>query len=76
MDPGMCHKCAGAKVLILGVIVLANWQFKLLDWALLIGALMVLGGLVKIIKPHCPCGVGCYVCGPAQGSVKASGKKR
>ncbi|MBI3033750.1 hypothetical protein HYY72_01180 [Candidatus Woesearchaeota archaeon] len=76
MEPGVCHKCSGAKVLVIGVIVLVNWYLKLVDWALLIGALMVLGGLLKLVKPHCPCGVSCSVCAPAPSSGKSGGRKK
>lgn len=50
----MMHKRMKAvKLLILGILVLANWYFGLLNWAFFIGLLAVLAGLVMLIMPGC-----------------------
>lgn len=51
---GVCMKCHGAKKLVLGVLVLA-WAlwWPMLDWRLVLGALLVLMGLLKMVKPMC-----------------------
>ena len=51
---GMCNKCHAGKVLVLGVLVLVNAVWSVFDWGIFIGGLLVLGGLVKLVKPMCP----------------------
>ena len=69
---GYCGRCSGIKVLVLGVIFLANaFLFKWDPWTL-IGALLVIGGIVHIVKPSCGCGSGC--CMPTDAPLKK--KKR
>ena len=51
---GMCGKCHAGKLLVLGVLVILNSMWSFLDWGLFIGALLVLGGLLKLVKPMCP----------------------
>jgi uncharacterized membrane protein HdeD (DUF308 family) len=45
------HKYKGAGMLVLGLLVLANVYWLNLDWATFIGALLVLGGLLKFVMP-------------------------
>lgn len=71
MGDGMCHKCKGISLLVVGAVVIANHYVIKQDWPLLIGALLVLGGVMKMVKPHCGCGVQCGTCG-AGGAAKAS----
>ncbi len=79
MGEGMCHKCMGIKFLVLGLIFVGNyWALQNLNtgfnWWLLIGLLMVVGGIVKMVKPHCGCkGMVCGICG--SGSGKAGKRK-
>ena len=54
MDNGVCSTCAGVKLVVIGVIMLANAYWPFADWWVLAGILVVLMGLVKIIKPTCP----------------------
>ncbi len=69
---GVCHTCWGAKHVVLGVIVLANWYWKTpVDWWLLAGVLLVLLGLLKIIKPTCP-----HCAAPEKASVAAKSSKK
>ena len=50
---GMCNKCAAGKKIILGVLVLANAVWGLLDWGIFIGLLLILGGIIKVAMPSC-----------------------
>ncbi len=50
---GMCHKCHGGKMLVLGIILLVNAFWPFLDWWKLIGILLVLGGIMKMVMPRC-----------------------
>ena len=43
------HKGHGVKMLILGLLVLANVKWAFLDWGYFIGILIVLGGLCKLM---------------------------
>lgn len=51
---GMCGKCHAGKLLILGVLVLVNSLWSIFDWGVLIGGLLILGGVLKLVKPMCP----------------------
>ena len=51
---GMCTKCHAGKLLVLGVLVILNTLWSFVSWGIFIGALLVLGGLVKLVKPMCP----------------------
>ena len=58
MDPtchdGACAKCWAAKYIIIGLILIANqYWFKWDIWVVL-GALLILKGLLKWAKPACP----------------------
>ena len=50
---GMCPKCHGAKGLVIGLIILANVYWPFANWWTLIGALFVIGGLLKFVMPCC-----------------------
>ncbi len=58
---GVCTKCKGGKLAVIGVLVLLNTQFNVISWPMFIGALLVLGGIAKIAMPngcgHCSCDV-------------------
>ena len=56
---GYCGKCSGASWIVLGVIVLLNWWFGIVNWWALVGALLVLCGIMHVVKPSCGCGGGC-----------------
>jgi len=54
---GMCTKCHAGKYIVVGLILLANYYWLKWDIWVLIGALLVLKGLLKLVKPNCPhCG--------------------
>ena len=51
---GVCHKCYGGKLIVLGAIVLINAFWPFARWDVLIGVLLVILGLLKWMKPNCP----------------------
>ena len=50
---GVCYKCMGAMKIVIGLLVLANVYFMHLDWAVFIAALLIIGGVVKLVMPTC-----------------------
>lgn len=50
---GMCHKCRGSKLIIAGIVFLANYYWLNWDWWMLVGWLLLVAGLAKIVKPYC-----------------------
>jgi len=46
---GVCGKCRAGKHLVLGVLVLANALWSFVSWEVLIGALLVLSGVLKTV---------------------------
>ena len=56
MDDSMIKKHMkwhGAKMLILGLLVLANVYWPTVDWFTFVGIILVLGGLMKLMMPCC-----------------------
>lgn len=51
---GYCHRCKSWKLLILGLIVLANTMWMFINWGYLAGILLVVGAIAKMFMPHCP----------------------
>ncbi len=51
---GMCTKCHAGTLLILGVLVLLNTLWSIVSWGVFVGAILILGGLLKLVKPACP----------------------
>lgn len=47
------HKMWSFKMLVIGLIVLANAYYAFIGWDYLIGGLLVLAGLIKLAKPCC-----------------------
>lgn len=45
----------GICMLLVGLVVMANAQWAFMNWAMLIGALITLGGLLKAFMPMTPC---------------------
>ena len=43
----------GAKMLVLGLLVLANAYWPTVDWVTFIGILLVVVGLMKMATPAC-----------------------
>ncbi|MEK6946120.1 MAG: hypothetical protein AABX32_00785 [Nanoarchaeota archaeon] len=54
---GVCSKCMGGKLIVVGAIVIANQYWSIVGWWYLLGALLVLKGVVKLAMPggcgHC-----------------------
>ena len=54
---GVCGKCWGVKYIVVGLILIANQQWFQWSWWLVIGALLVLKGVLKLAMPmgcgHC-----------------------
>ncbi|MEM3127358.1 MAG: hypothetical protein QW331_04825 [Candidatus Woesearchaeota archaeon] len=50
-----CMRCSGIKWLIVGIVIILNELYRFASWALLIGALIALGGLIKATKHKCSC---------------------
>lgn len=48
-DMGKPHKMWGVKMLVLGLLVLANAYWAFVEWPNFIGILLVLGGLWKLV---------------------------
>ena len=50
-----CHKhhmWMGAKMLVLGLLVIANSYYAIVDWAMFVGAILAVGGFLKLVVPH------------------------
>jgi len=61
---GTCHRCWGAKLVVIGALILVNVYLTNIPWAAFIGGLLILGGLAKLVMPHCG------HCGPDDKSAK------
>lgn len=44
--------------IVLGAVVLANYWWGFVEWWLLVGAVLVLMGILKMVMPTCPCNKG------------------
>ena len=47
------HKCIGVCMLIVGVLILINAYFGLVNWGIFIGGIVALKGLIMLVKPCC-----------------------
>ena len=83
MCEGLCHKCMGAKLIVVGAIFVVNEGLNsgwvkgtpgLNEWMLL-GILLVLSGVMKLMKPHCGCKGAMCMCGSDAPAPKAGKKK-
>ena len=50
----MHKKCMAWKMLVLGLLVLANSAWSIVSWASFIGGLLAIAGLCKLVMP-CKC---------------------
>ena len=53
-EGGVCYKCRSSKILIIGVLVLINAYYAKYDWALFVGWLLVVKGILHMMWPACP----------------------
>ena len=51
----MHKKHMGCKMLILGLLILANSSWNIVDWATFIGGIIAIAGLLKLIMPMHKC---------------------
>ena len=51
---GMCSRCKGWVRFLAGLVLVANGYWNFADWWMLVGILVALGGLMRILMPHCP----------------------
>ena len=51
---GSCHKCLGLKIFILGILILLNAYMAWFSWAVFIGGVIALKGLIHMLMPNCP----------------------
>jgi uncharacterized membrane protein HdeD (DUF308 family) len=51
MDKGCMHKMMGWKMLVLGVLVLANNYWNVVSWVNFIGGILAIAGILKLIVP-------------------------
>ncbi len=49
----MHKRMMGAKMLILGALVLVNVYWQFLNWVAFVGGIFVLWGLMELIMPGC-----------------------
>ena len=50
---GFCGMCRGTKLLIAGLVLIANALWPFASWGLLIGILIAVGGLIKMSMHGC-----------------------
>ena len=50
---GVCHRCRALKVLILGILILLNAYLAVVNWAVFVGGIIAIAGIVKLIWTHC-----------------------
>jgi len=50
----MHKKMMGCKMLVLGILVLANTYWNVVNWANFIGGILAIAGILKLIRP-CKC---------------------
>ena len=48
-------QCMGTKLIVLGVLIILNSAYGWFDWAVFIGGIIAIFGLVHVLLPVCPC---------------------
>ncbi len=72
-----CGKCRGVQTMVVGALVVANTYWNWFAWPMFIGALLVIAGAIKMIKPSCGCNSGgCCEGGMCAEEAKPSKKKK
>ena len=69
---GLCHKCKGITLAVYGLVLIVNQYVMRWDPWLVLGTLLVLGGVMSLIKPTCPCNDGMM----AKSSAKMPASKK
>lgn len=54
MEDGICHKCFGWKLIAIGAVLVAVRMYTTWDIWIVLGALLVLKGVLKLANPKCP----------------------
>ena len=67
MSCGMCGKCKGMKVALVGLLVLLNAWKGFLSWPMFFGLIILLWGLSSWMRPSCGCG---DICAPEIGKKR------
>jgi uncharacterized membrane protein HdeD (DUF308 family) len=49
-----CGRCMGAKMLILGILIILNVKYALFDWWTFVGGILGIKGILMLIMPSCP----------------------
>ncbi len=52
MMMGHMHKCKGISMIVLGLLVIGNVYWQVVDWGTFIGGILVLAGFMKLVMPH------------------------
>ena len=65
---GICGKCKGMKVALVGLLVLLNAWKGFLTWPMFFGLIILLWGLSCWMKPSCGCDSG--MCMPEMGKKR------
>ncbi len=51
---GCCPACLNSSILLLGVLILLNAYYAWFTWAVFVGGIIAIKGLVGLIMPTCP----------------------
>lgn len=50
---GCCmHKGKGVAIIVLGLLILGNFYWSVVDWVVFWGWILVIAGLLKMVMPH------------------------
>ena len=50
---GICSKCWACKYIVVGIILIANQMWLKWDIWVVLGALLVIKGVIKLVMPTC-----------------------
>ncbi len=52
---GCTPQCMGAKLLVLGILIVLNAKYAWFDWGTFVGGIIGIKGLLLLLMPVCPC---------------------